>query len=161
MFPLLYILWIVLNGRITWEILIVGLVLAVGLDLLSGLILGHSLRQSYRRMAGFLMLYRYFPMLLKDMLTCSFRVLLFVLNPRREVRPQLMYFTTGLTEENTQVLLADSITLTPGTITVELKDGRYRVHALDASFMKDIASCGLERELERLERLEKRYGRKR
>ena len=157
MFPLLFVLWVILNGRITLEIALIGIVLAVGLDFLSNWMLGHSFRQSYRRTLSLFGLYRYLPMLLRDMIFSAWKVLWLVLHPRQEIHPQLMYFKTGIQNENIQVLLADSITLTPGTITVELQHGKYRVHALDASFMEGIESCGLERELERLET---RYGNK-
>ena len=38
-------------------------------------------------------------------------------------------------------MLANSITLTPGTITVDLHDGEYLVHGLDKSLTEDIKNC--------------------
>lgn len=46
------------------------------------------------------------------------------------VRPQVFTFETGLETEFAKVILANSITLTPGTVTVELIGDRLTVHAL-------------------------------
>ncbi|MBQ9734153.1 MAG: Na+/H+ antiporter subunit E, partial [Clostridia bacterium] len=46
----------------------------------------------------------------------------------------MLRFKTGLKTDDMKVLVANSITLTPGTFTVVLEDDRYAVHALDVSF---------------------------
>ena len=47
-------------------------------------------------------------------------------------------FDVDIEAEVLRVLLANSITMTPGTITVSLEGGHYTVHALDESFAVDI-----------------------
>ena len=49
------------------------------------------------------------------------------------VEPILVHFTTNLKTSTAKTLLANSITLTPGTITVTLEDNEYVVHCLDKS----------------------------
>ena len=51
----------------------------------------------------------------------------------KEVKPKLVNFTTDLQTEKGKVMLANSITLTPGTITVALEGSEYLVHCLDES----------------------------
>ena len=50
-----------------------------------------------------------------------------------------------------RAVLANSITLTAGTITVETVDGRFCVHALDRSLAEGIEDCEFQRRLEKLE----------
>ena len=50
-------------------------------------------------------------------------------------RPQLVHFESGLKETRHRVVLADSITLTPGTITCQLEGDHYLVHCLDAAMV--------------------------
>ena len=52
---------------------------------------------------------------------------------RYELEPALVTFHTNLKTESARVLLANSITLTPGTITVSLDEDEYMVHCLDKS----------------------------
>lgn len=50
-----------------------------------------------------------------------------------EIRPQVLTFETGLNSAFGKVILANSITLTPGTVTIELIGDRLTVHALTAA----------------------------
>ena len=50
------------------------------------------------------------------------------------------------------MVLANSITLTPGTITVTLEEDEYLVHCLDRELGEGIESCSFEKRLEELER---------
>ena len=70
---------------------------------------------------------------------------------RREGAPKLTWFRSGLKEPGHQMLLANSITLTPGTITVSLREGRLCVYAMDQSFARGLSDCGFVRRLRRWE----------
>ena len=52
--------------------------------------------------------------------------------------PHLIYFRTDLKNNASRVLLANSITLTPGTITVSLDGDLYCVHCLDPKLAEGI-----------------------
>jgi len=58
-----------------------------------------------------------------------------ILNGEKEPEPQLVQFDVDLKKNRHLVALANSITLTPGTITVDLHDNHFTVHALDASLV--------------------------
>ena len=58
-----------------------------------------------------------------------------ILNGEKEPEPQLVQFDVDLKKNRHLVALANSITLTPGTITVDLHDNHFTVHALDASMV--------------------------
>ena len=57
---------------------------------------------------------------------------------KKQPKPTLVRFTSTLESEALRVLVANSITLTPGTYTVKLEEKEYAVHALDDSFQPGI-----------------------
>jgi len=60
----------------------------------------------------------------------SLQVAAVVLNPKMPVNPSFVRFRTKLPTIASRVILANSITLTPGTITVELEGDAFLVHSL-------------------------------
>lgn len=75
----------------------------------------------------------YFPWLFVRILASGLRVSYLVLHPRLPIQPQLLNYRTRFDENHAAVmLLGNSITLTPGTVTVEASDGEVVVHALDS-----------------------------
>ena len=80
---------------------------------------------------------------------CS--VLRIILSHEQRIRPVLVQCHTGLKTEFCRFLLANTITLTPGTITVSLQEDRLTVHCLRSDMLDDM-ECGLiVRLLQRLE----------
>ena len=65
-----------------------------------------------------------------DMYVASFRVLWQIL--RGNISPRIVHFRTRLKTDIARVTLTSSITLTPGTITLDLDDDHLVVHWLDA-----------------------------
>ncbi|HQO56272.1 MAG TPA: Na+/H+ antiporter subunit E [Clostridia bacterium] len=150
MFPAYFLLWLVFNGRFTLEIVLIGLAVSFALALFSAKLSGHTLAYE---MTGFLRFPRYlayFGTLLIEIVKSAYVVIGMIVS-NREVHPKLSYFRTGIQGDNLRVIYANSITLTPGTITVELQDGRYRVHALDASLLTGIADNWQVEMLKKLE----------
>lgn len=71
----------------------------------------------------------YCPWLLWQIVLTNMDVLLRVLGMRR-IDPQVIRFCPNLRSDFGIVTLANSITLTPGTVTVEVTDGEFIVHAI-------------------------------
>ena len=72
----------------------------------------------------------YIPWLSYQIIASNLHVVYLVLHPRMPIDPSLVEFDTTLTSESAQVLLAQSITLTPGTVTVDASNGRFLIHCL-------------------------------
>ena len=70
---------------------------------------------------------------------------------RRQSARLLVQFEPGLKKNVSKALLANSITLTPGTITATVKGDVFYVHALDRDFGKGIENCGFVKRLKKLE----------
>ena len=63
-----------------------------------------------------------------------------------EIKPQLVTFKTPL-KGAYKSILADCITVTPGTISVVSEDDRLTVHALDQSFAEGIEDTEFQKQL--------------
>ena len=88
----------------------------------------------------------YFFWLAGRILRSGFHLAYLILHPALPINPILIRYRTGLQEDAGIVLLANSITLTPGTITVEVNSQELVVHAMDDISAQDVTSGRLERQ---------------
>jgi multicomponent Na+:H+ antiporter subunit E len=73
-----------------------------------------------------------------------------ILHPKLPIAPRLIRHETKLRSDSELVVLGNSITLTPGTITVEIAPGELVVHAIDAAASEDLLGGALERRVSRI-----------
>jgi multicomponent Na+:H+ antiporter subunit E len=73
-----------------------------------------------------------------------------VLQPGRHLDPQLVEFHATQPSLLSGVILANSITLTPGTLTIDLQDDRFTVHALTTRTAQDTLTGDMARRVARL-----------
>ena len=148
-----FILWLTLNGRATSEAVFVGIFVSVGLDWFVrnalGLRSGPPLSVLLRLLPDALL---YAAILVWEIIKANFAIIRLVLAPRIEAEPCLVRMRTGLKSEAARVALANSITLTPGTLTVELRGDSLLVHALDRKMAEGLSDSLFERLLLRMER---------
>ena len=69
-----------------------------------------------------------------------------------QVRPQIFHFDSGLNRGFTQTILANSITITPGTYTAGIQNGTLTVHALNEEFAGGTPGSDLNRRLIAMEK---------
>ncbi len=86
----------------------------------------------------------YFPWLFARILGNGFRLTRLILSPSLPIAPKLIHHRTKLASDAEVVLLGNSITLTPGTITVEVNSDELVVHAIDDVSGRDLAEGRLE-----------------
>ena len=89
----------------------------------------------------------YFIWLIGRILRSGFHLAYLILHPALPINPTLIRYRTELQEDAGIVLLANSITLTPGTITVEVNSQELVVHAMDDNSAQDVTSHRLERQV--------------
>lgn len=138
MYLLLFFFWIILNGRLTAEIFILGLFFAALVYAFAWKFMGLTLEREKSFWKHFLWGIQYIAVLLKEIALANIVVLKIVLSPGKKVHPVIVSFDAPLKNHILQVILADSITLTPGTITVRLYEEKFEVHCLDESMAKGI-----------------------
>jgi multicomponent Na+:H+ antiporter subunit E len=132
---LLFALWVVLSEKFDLFHLGIGALsaLCIALGTYRLLLLPPSIgaRNMYP-LAGFpwLRLPAYVLWLFWQIILSSIQVAVVVVHPKMPISPCLIRFRTTLPHTLARLTLATSITLTPGTITVDVEDDEFLVHAL-------------------------------
>jgi multicomponent Na+:H+ antiporter subunit E len=135
---LLFTFWIVLSGKFDAFHLGIGVVSAVCIALGTQPLLFRVpaiVRDGRHPLAaiswGRLLLY--VPWLAWQVLLSSLQVLWVVIHPKMPISPCVVSFETPLPHELARLTLANSITLTPGTVTLDVDGDTFVVHALTTS----------------------------
>lgn len=128
-FVLGFIIWMLLtwpftDGRIEWQIVIAGLIAALIVAVLFHEMLPkeHHIFLSPVRVFWFIV---YVPVFFYYVLMANFDVVYRALHPKMPIKPGIVKIKTRLKTESGITALANSITLTPGTLTVDLTDDGY------------------------------------
>ena len=151
MFLFLFALWIVFNGRVTVETVLLGLLFAAAIFAFLCRFMDYSLEKDRKAVRLVPLVVRYFFVLVAEIVKSTFTACRFIVSPTLPHDPLLYKFRTPLATDVARVTLANSITLTPGTITVSLDDGVYTVHCLDKSMAEGIESSRFVQLLLRME----------
>lgn len=150
MFFILYVLWIIFNGKITFEILWLGVLIAGGIYLLCVKCFDYDAKKELGYAKKSLLFLEYFWLLLKEIFKANFVVVKIILSSKK-VQPVLVEFESDLETSLAKVVLSHSITLTPGTITVELIDSKFYVHCLDESLAEGLETSSFVHLLKKIE----------
>ncbi|TQV70227.1 sodium:proton antiporter [Exilibacterium tricleocarpae] len=96
-------------------------------------------------------LFHYWGWLAKEVVRSSMEVTRIVLDPRLPISPQVVDVKATCKHPVSQALLGNSITLTPGTLTVDLHNGVIKVHCLTRSGAEGLMAGEMDRRVAALE----------
>ena len=137
MFLILLALWLIFSGSLTVTNLILGTLVSGLITLLCTKFMGYNTKRFFSKFRKADEIAVYLAYLLKEIVRENFDVLRFIYR-KGQPKPMLVRVHGGVQSEPLRVLVANSITLTPGTFTVKLDGDEYAVHALDEYFQVDI-----------------------
>ncbi len=149
MYVALFILWIIFNGRLTPEVAVIGLIISAVIFFFMCKFMDYSISKEKTLYMLIPWLFKYFFILLTEIVKANIATAHFVLNPKIEVEPKIVTFRPDIRSGFLKVVLANSITLTPGTITINIEDGEYTVHCLDPDLATDMGNSVFVREVMR------------
>jgi len=132
-FFILFSLWLILSGQFDSFHMTLGVISCLIVTFFSGDLLFPGAKTTGLIRLGF-RIAAYIPWLLYQILMANFHILYVVLHPRMMdlIDPSVIRFQSELKDDLPLVIFANSITLTPGTITVYVSvDGDFQVHAID------------------------------
>jgi len=132
-FFILFSLWLILSGQFDSFHMTLGVISCLIVTFFSGDLLFPGAKITGLIHLG-LRVAAYIPWLLYQILMANFHILYVVLHPRMMdlIDPSIIRFQSKLKDDLPLVIFANSITLTPGTITVYVSvDGDFQVHAID------------------------------
>lgn len=145
-FLILFALWVVFNGKINLEIALFGIALSSVVYAFSCAFLGYSPKKDLAAAQKIGSVLRYLGLVLTEIVKSNLALTRVVYSLDVEVKPQLVTFRTPLKGVYKSVL-ANSITVTPGTISVHSEDDKLTVHALDTSFADGIEDTEFQKQL--------------
>lgn len=151
MLLLFFAVWIVFNGRITAEILLFGVAVAGLMLAFACRFMDYSLekeRAFYKKIPWFC---KYVLLLIREIVKANLAVCRLILTRKEVAEPVIVKIHTNLKTDTAKVMLANSITLTPGTITVSLADQELLVHCLDKTLAEGMEDSDFVKLLEAME----------
>lgn len=145
----LFVFWVVLSGFFTAYLLAAGAGVALAVAWLTRRMAvadreGHPIH-FVRAVLG------YWPWLVREIIKSGLTVTRIVLHPRLPISPTLVRFKPAQHTSTGLATHANSITLTPGTITVAAEDGEFLVHALTGEGARGCVDSEMDRRIRRLE----------
>jgi multicomponent Na+:H+ antiporter subunit E len=139
----LYAFWLLLSGYFTAFLMSAGFgcVLAVvwfarRMDVIDAE--GHPVQLGWR-------IFAYWIWLSKEIVKSAWDVSRIIVDPRLPISPTLVTFKPGQRTTVGLVVHANSITLTPGTITIEARPGEFQVHALTRAGADGVTNGDMDR----------------
>ncbi|MEJ5186013.1 MAG: Na+/H+ antiporter subunit E [Candidatus Geothermincolales bacterium] len=129
LFLLLLIFWVILVSSLALHELVMGAMTAALVASLTVWLLGRAL-DPHLRPAVILRLPLFLLRLSVEIVKANLDVARIILHPRLPVEPGIVEYRTFLQGDLPRTVFADSITLTPGTVTVWLEDDLLLVHCL-------------------------------
>ena len=151
--PILFLFfWIVLNGRMTLEVVALGVFVSVIMSLFAYRIIGASPKTElhvWRKFGTYFI--PYVTILVVGVIKANVQMIRLILSPSAKVSPRIVYFESPVKTDFAKMLLTYFIMLTPGTFIFELEDGRFGVHAIEKGLTAGINDSKVARKLKRIE----------
>lgn len=98
----------------------------------------------------------YFFWLIYQVILSGFHVLGIIMRPSMPTEIAIVKFRVDLPSSHAKMILGNSITLTPGTLTIDIQDDLFIIHALDSSSYKGLQNDEMPREVLKLFQREER-----
>lgn len=144
-------LWLLLSGYFVALILgfgIVSCVLVAALAARMDAVDGVDYHGELRVMATI----RYLGWLLVEIVKSNLDVARRVLSPSLPISPTVFYVPASQATDLGKVIFANSITLTPGTVSIDIGDDEIEVHALSREGAEALADGEMDRRVREIER---------
>lgn len=139
LFAALYGLWLLLSGHFTLLLLVLGAICSVVVVAIVDRLDVADEEGVPLQVLPFI--WHFWPWLTKEIVKANLEVVRRIISPRLNISPQLFHFRPSQRTSTGLVTHANSITLTAGTVTIEIEeDGRFLVHALTRELGEGIAA---------------------
>lgn len=123
LFIIAFILWLGLTHTLNWQSVAAGIVAAFIATLIFGGIFAKEVRKCFNPIRWFWFIC-YIPLFIWECIVANLDVAYRVLSPWMPIKPGIVKIRTNLKSEMAKTFLANSITMTPGTLSVDI-DGEY------------------------------------
>ena len=147
---LFFVLWIIFNGRLTLEIAIFGAVISALIYAFAVKVMDYSPASDLRIFRNLPVFLLYCMNLVVEIVKASISVMKIALSRNAVTDPVVVEFDSEFEDDFRNVLLANSITLTPGTITVTQSGNHCVIHGLCGVYEVGIEESSIVRLLRKM-----------
>ncbi|MFW3147205.1 MAG: Na+/H+ antiporter subunit E [Thermoplasmatota archaeon] len=139
-FVLLFLAWLMLTSSLQYQEIIAGALIAGALGVfLSGVLPSPGKGSIVRRLVMFPV---YLLFLFKEMIMANLDVAYRVLHPKMPIRPGIIKVRPDIESDMGRLILANSITLTPGTLSVDYIGDDLYIHWIDVKKGEERSAMG-------------------
>ena len=147
----LLVFWMILSTQLTLTQTIIGGVVSFFVVMYNyDLVFNEqeATKLTFKMVSRWLVLFYH---LLVAIVKSHIHVAMIVLSPKMKIKPGFKKINNPLKKELNQALFANAITLTPGTLTVDMSDDYILVHGLEEDSIESIETSAMQKAFERLE----------
>ncbi len=150
-FLLLLMFWIILCEKISLEIVVFGIIFSFLISYINSNVFTFMHLSNFFKFNKVTLYVKFIFLLIKEIFIANIQVAKIVLNPRISISPCLVKFKTTLKNNLSKTILANSITLTPGTITVSIDGDEFIIHCLNEEYGESLTNSTFEKLLIQIE----------
>ena len=157
MIVMLFALWLLLNGRFTADagmiqICVTGIVTSAFAYFIAYKALGVTPAKELKFLGKVPLMLLYLLVLIKEIIVSNLSMAAVIAGKKENNEPVIMRVKIPLKTQWARVILSNSITLTPGTITADFNDDVFVIHCIDGKFIDGIEDSRFVKILERMEK---------
>ncbi|MDK3072899.1 Na+/H+ antiporter subunit E [Sedimentitalea sp. JM2-8] len=129
-----FVIWMAVTASTELARMAAGLIVSFGIAILASRMTdfwdGFSLKP--RQLAAGL---RYLAVFMREIVKSNISVMGYVYSPRVNISPVTMHVSTRLARPRERLALTNTLTLTPGSLVIDLEDERIHLHLLDSALV--------------------------
>ena len=147
---IMFVFWIFLSGEFSFILLLSGIISSLLVSYIShDLLIGNGdMKLGFIRTIRFI---KFLPWLLWQIVLANIDLALRTLHPKMPINPMLINFKNNLKTDLGMVILANSITLTPGTVTIDVNENDFFIHVISEKAAQSLISGEMQARVKKIE----------
>lgn len=146
------VLWIILSEKVSYQVVIIGMLITFLITIYNHKIeWGRDKGNRFPSFSRITFFVKYLFLLIKEIVIANIQLAIIVLSREIIISPNVIKFKTKLKSDFLKMILANSITLTPGTLTIEVDGNEITVHCISKDQVSDVIDSKFEKLLLKIE----------
>ena len=147
---IMFVFWIFLSGEFSFILLLSGIISSLLVSYIShDLLIGNGdMKLGFIRTIRFI---KFLPWLLWQIVLANIDLAIRTLHPKMPINPMLINFKNNLKTDLGMVILANSITLTPGTVTIDVNENDFFIHVISEKAAQSLISGEMQARVKKIE----------
>ncbi|MCJ7691652.1 MAG: Na+/H+ antiporter subunit E [Clostridiaceae bacterium] len=140
---LFLLFWIIISENAKVETICIGIIISLLVATLNKDLMHINRKLIFRKNS--MLWIPYIILMLKEILVSNINVAKIVLSPKMIISPQMVTIRTKIKSDFNKTIFANTITLTPGTLTISLDRDIIAVHCLKGEYARDLTNSAFEK----------------